>query len=80
MQKGKTNNPYGRPKGKPNIITRELRKILKALIARELENLPKLIENLEKEKRLEIIIKLLPYVLPKVESVVDAGNEWTFEF
>lgn len=59
----------GRKQGTPNILTREIRAILKGIIAKELETLPATIEQFEPEKRLEIILKLLPYVLPRVETV-----------
>ncbi len=59
----------GRKQGTPNILTREIRAILKGIIAKELETLPATIEKFEPEKRLEIILKLLPYVLPRVETV-----------
>lgn len=58
----------GRNQGTPNILTKEMRAILKCIIAKELEALPGTIEKMEPEKRLEILLKLLPYVLPKVEA------------
>jgi len=69
MRKGETNNPNGRPAGAPNKITKELRNALKAIIAGELEGLTARLEKLPEEKRLELLIKLLPYVMPKVEPV-----------
>ena len=59
----------GRKQGTPNILTREIRSVLKGIIAKELETLPATIEKFEPEKRLDIILKLLPYVLPRVNSV-----------
>jgi len=75
MRKGKTNNPNGRPKGKPNKITKELRNALKTIVAGELEGLIERLEALEPEKRLDVIIKLLPYCLPKVEPVSASHGE-----
>ena len=72
---GKTNNPNGRPAGTPNKLTAELRTILKGIIEKELEGLADRIEVLEQDKRLELLIKLLPYVLPKVEPVHPAEGE-----
>lgn len=71
----KTNNPNGRPAGTPNKLTAELREILKGIIEKELEGLADRIEALEPDKRLELLIKLLPYVLPKVETVHPADGE-----
>lgn len=67
--KGHTNNPHGRPAGKPNKLTKELRKILKSVIEAEIERIPAIIQAMPDKDRLEILFKLLPYVLPKVESV-----------
>ena len=70
----------GRNPGTPNLLTKEIRTILKGIIAKELNMLPETIENLEPDKRLEILIKLLPYVLPKVESVrMETGEPFSFD-
>lgn len=71
----KTNNPHGRPAGVPNKLTAELRAVLKGIIEKELDGLADRIEALEPDKRLELLIKLLPYALPKVESVHPAVGE-----
>ena len=59
----------GREQGTPNVLTKEMRGILKGIIAKELQTLPETIEKLEPDKRTEVILKLLPYVLPKIEPV-----------
>jgi len=69
LQKGRTNNPNGRPPGIPNKITKELREALKAIVENELDRLPGFIEKLEASERVELLIKLLPYVIPKPEPV-----------
>lgn len=72
----------GREKGTPNKLTKELRKALKDLLYQELENLPEHLNSLEPKDRLEILIKLLPYAIPKVEPVHHTTNEptdWGFE-
>jgi hypothetical protein len=68
MKKGHTNNPNGRPKGSTNKITREIRKTLKDVVDIELNRLPGLLQKLETQSRLELLVKLLPYVLPKIEA------------
>jgi hypothetical protein len=53
----------------------ELRKTMKGLVNRELEILPDLIENLPPKQRIEVILKLLPFVVPKVESISHTSGE-----
>jgi hypothetical protein len=59
----------GRVAGTPNKITIELRKTLKGIVAGELEALPTTFEQLQPRERLELLIKLLPFCLPKVDSI-----------
>ncbi len=66
----------GRATGTPNKITIELRKRLKAVIANEFESLPSTLEQLPPKEQLELLIKLLPFCMPKVNSIggsYDAG-------
>lgn len=72
----------GRVAGTPNRLTKELRKVLKDLLYQELETLSSHLDSLESKERLEILIKLLPYAVPKVESVNYQENEptdWCFD-
>ena len=55
----------GRQKGTPNRLTKELRAVLKDLIHEELETLQERMDHLDPKERLEVLVKLLPYVLPK---------------
>ncbi len=59
----------GRQKGTGNKLTSEIRKVLKEIISEEIENLPQLLESLPSNERIEYLIKILPFVLPKVDSV-----------
>ena len=59
----------GREQGTPNLLTKEMRAILKEIVSKELKLISENLNKLEPEKRTEIVLKLLPYVLPKVESV-----------
>ena len=72
-EKGQSGNPAGRPSGTPNKTTAELRASLKALLDHELERLPETLESLSPKERLDIVLKLMAYALPKV-SPVDADR------
>jgi hypothetical protein len=69
-------NKYGgRQKGTPNRITKELRTLLKDILYQELEQVQERLELLEPKERIELLIKLMPYALPKVTSVSHTTNE-----
>ena len=71
-----TGNKYGgRQKGTPNRMTKELRVLLKDILYQELEQLQERLELLEPKQRIELIIKLMPYILPKVNSISHTTNE-----
>ncbi len=59
----------GRTAGTPNKVTSELRKTLKAIVAAELESLPVTLTELPPRERFELVIKLLPFCMPKIESI-----------
>lgn len=55
--------------------TLDLRDRLKTLIEAELERLPKLLEGLKDKERLDVILKLMPLVMPKAKPVNHNANE-----
>ena len=59
----------GRQAGTPNKITSELRDTLKGVIDRQLEDLCETLAQLPARDRLELVIKLMPYCMPKVETI-----------
>ena len=65
----------GRQKGTPNKMTKELRVLLKDIIYQELEEVQERFSLLEPRQRIELIIKLMPYILPKVNSISHTTNE-----
>ncbi len=73
----------GRVAGTPNRVTSELRKTLKTVVAGELELLPGTLAELPPRERLDLLIKLLPFCMPKVDSIggtydsgwLDLGDE-----
>ena len=62
-------------KGTSNRITKELRSLLKDVMYDEIGELQERLETLNPKERVELIIKLMPYVLPKVTSVSHTTNE-----
>ncbi|MDA9333747.1 hypothetical protein N9Q52_01690 [Polaribacter sp.] len=59
----------GRQKGTPNKLTKELRSVLKDILYQELEEVQERFKLLEPKERIELLIKLMPYALPKVTSI-----------
>ena len=71
-----TGNKYGgREKGTPNRITKELRSLLKDIMYDEIGALQERLDTLSSKDRVELLIKLMPYALPKVTSVSHTTNE-----
>jgi hypothetical protein len=71
-----TGNKYGgRQKGTPNKLTKELRSVLKDILYQELEQIKERLDALKPKERIELLIKLMPYVLPKVTSISHTTNE-----
>jgi hypothetical protein len=71
LPKGRTNNPHGRPAGSPNIVTREIRPIIRDFVQGEIENLDKIVKSLEPRDRAALLVKLLDYIIPKADSSVE---------
>ena len=62
-------------KTKEQVKTTDLRLFLKELMQREFEALPELLEQLEPKERINVMCKLMPFVLPKVEAVTHLHGE-----
>ena len=56
-------------------LTKDIRAALKNTLHQEIEKLPDHLNKLNAKDRLEILIKVLPYILPKVETVGHTINE-----
>ena len=65
----------GRQKGTPNRMTKELRTVLKDLLYEEIEVLQERLDALEPKDRIELIIKLMPFALPKVNAISHKATE-----
>lgn len=69
MKNEKSQIEYNKP------LTGNIRDSLKELMQKEVEQLPDTLKELEPVQRLNILCKLIPYVLPKVESVIHTEGE-----
>lgn len=70
----------GRKAGTPNVITNEVRKALKAVLMDEVAQLPDMLKELPNDKRIDVITKLMPYILPKVNPVpMERGEPITWD-
>ena len=65
--KGKTNNPNGRPKGTPNKTTSEMRSKIQKLVDTNWTTISKDIKKMQPRDRVEMVVRLLPYVTPKLQ-------------
>jgi hypothetical protein len=69
LKKDKPKVEYNKP------LTGNIRDTLKEMMQKEIESLPDTLKELEPVQRLNILCKLIPYVLPKVESVTHTQGE-----
>ncbi|HMS08061.1 MAG TPA: hypothetical protein PKE66_01155 [Pyrinomonadaceae bacterium] len=62
---------------KQNVVPRtlDLRDRLKTLMEAEIERLPALLEGLKDKERLDVILKLMPLVMPRAKPVHHTANE-----
>ena len=65
----------GRQKGRPNRLTREVRDILKDVVYQELSLVQENLSKLEPKDRIDLLIKLIPFVCPKIKSENHDLNE-----
>ena len=67
--KGQTGNPFGRPKGSPNKTTSQIRRAFSTLVSDNIEQLQQDIDALEPKERINYIIKMAEFIIPKLQSV-----------
>ena len=56
-------------------MTKEVRAVLKELVFDEISQVQFHFEKLEPRERVELLIKLMPYVCPKIQSASHSINE-----
>jgi len=63
----------GRQKNTPNKLTSELRNLVKVIVSNQLENIESDLKKIKPHQRIELIIKLMNFIMPKQNSIT--GNE-----
>lgn len=61
----------GRQKGTQNKVSGTIKEMISLSIRSELESLPTLLKNLEPKERIDAILKLMAYLVPKANSEND---------
>jgi len=69
LKKGQTNNPRGRPKGKPNKATTDMRTWINELLNDNRDLFIKDLGSIEPYQRVAVFEKLFGYVVPKMQAV-----------
>lgn len=62
-------NVNGRPKGAMNKTTANTKAIIQKVVTQELAGLTELMAGLKPKERAEILVKLLPFVIPKQTEI-----------
>ncbi len=57
------------------VLTKGLRATLKEMFANELDKIPGYLNELEAKERLDYLLKIMPFVLPKVDKIDYSNGE-----
>lgn len=60
----------GRAKGTINKATAETKELLQKIVSNEIDKIDVLLAQLQPKERIDAIIKLLPYIVPKQSELV----------
>lgn len=64
----------GRVAGTPNRTTAETKELIQKLVGKELETITELLDKLDPKERIDVIIKLMNFVVPK-QSYIELETE-----
>ncbi|MDI5899644.1 hypothetical protein [Flavobacterium yafengii] len=59
----------GRVAGTPNRTTAETKELIQKIVSKELENIADFLEKLDPKERIDAIIKLMNFVIPKQSEI-----------
>ena len=84
FKKGEVSNPKGRPKGKPNKTTAEIRDAYQKLVEDNLTNMTEWLVQVaaeNPERAMDLMLKLSEYMIPKLarQEVTGAGGKDLFK-
>jgi len=65
-----------RSKGTPNKVTRDVRETIQSVLEKRVDRIPKLLDQLEPKEELEMMVKLIAFIVPKPIAKEDDGMEW----
>jgi len=68
FKKGQSGNISGKKPKTLNKVTGQLREVLKTALTGEINNLPAMFKECLAGEKIELIIKLLPFILPKAST------------
>jgi hypothetical protein len=69
----------GRKKGGLNKTTAETKELIKSIVSNQMENIEALLNKLDPKERIDAIIKLLPYILPRQSEIAIESKEEFFK-
>ena len=70
-----TRNVNGRPKGALNKNTAQTKAMLKEFVDKQLDKFEETFDKLEPKEQAELVVKMLPYCIPRQSDILITENE-----